>query len=89
MIIASLLGGIKETDCKKYPPFGIQKSKTMYNEKGQRLVPKIAGTSTSRAKGGFEYWYKEPKANISGKLSNFLASSSKLSAKLRCRDCLS
>jgi len=48
-------GGIKESDCRAYPPFGIVRSKTMFNQKGQRMVPKIAGTSTSRAQGGFEY----------------------------------
>ena len=66
IIFGNLVGGIKETDCRQYPPFGLIRSKTMFNEKGQRLVPKIAGTSTSRARGGFEYWYKEPRANITG-----------------------
>ena len=66
IIFGNLVGGIKETDCRQYPPFGLVRSRTMFNEKGQRLVPKIAGTSTSRARGGFEYWYKEPRANITG-----------------------
>ncbi|XP_067942413.1 uncharacterized protein [Watersipora subatra] len=58
-------GNVKSTDCSKYPPFGLIKSNTKLNHLGQRLIAKgQLPTYNSKAKSGFEYWYKEPKANI-------------------------
>ena len=63
-----LPGSIKDKDCKNYPPFGIAKSKVLMNHLGQRLIPRNQNSGFSKkARQGFEYWYKEPKANISGK----------------------
>jgi len=64
-------GGIKEDDCKRYPPFGIAKSKILLNNMGQRLIPQVKKGNTTynaKAKEGFNYWYQEPKANITGEI---------------------
>ena len=67
---------MKDDDVRRYPPFGILEPQIRYNHLGQRLLPRRFGETggsqgnrrnqfNSRAKNGFQYWYKEPKSNIS------------------------
>ncbi|XP_067939260.1 uncharacterized protein [Watersipora subatra] len=66
-------GTVKDHDVKHFPPFGILQPQIKYNKYGQRLLPGRTGSgyrtmssgANARAKAGFEYWYKEPKSNIS------------------------
>ena len=71
-----LAGTVKDDDVRRYPPFGILEPQIRYNHLGQRLLPRRFGETggsqgnrrnqfNSRAKNGFQYWYKEPKSNIS------------------------
>jgi len=69
-----LVGGVKDKDVREYPPFGVIHQPVLMNRLGQRLVPGRsrqlpqnirANQFNSRAKNGFQYWYKEPTSNIS------------------------
>jgi len=66
-------GKVKDADIARYPPYGVVSTQFLTNQLGQRMIPKKGGVRATepnaRAKGGFEYWYKEPKQKyISGKL---------------------
>ena len=51
------------------------------NHLGQRLVQKKPSYN-SKAKDGFEYWYKEPKANITGNFMHYFKHAAYLSIVL-------
>ena len=78
LLLYYAIGTVKDHDVKTYPPFGILQPEIRYNKLGQRLLPGRRSAngssygsrqteSNARAKSGFQYWYKEPKSNISRK----------------------
>ncbi|KAF6027396.1 hypothetical protein EB796_014296 [Bugula neritina] len=66
-------GTVKDHDVSSFPPYGILQPEVRYNKLGQRLLPRRSASNytnrrnefNARAKAGFQYWYNEPKSNIS------------------------